>query len=71
MLYTVMPIEDVLDGLSETPPITAEVTMNGITLEIEPLGSFQAKVVRVLSTDPRHYLESHCQPGAIIRGEIV
>lgn len=69
MLYTVMPIEDVLEGLTEDPPATAELSLGGITLEVEPLGNFQARVVRVLSTDPRHYLEAQCQPGAVINRE--
>ncbi|WP_461365095.1 YlzJ-like family protein [Candidatus Darwinibacter acetoxidans] len=71
MLYTVLPLEEVLEGLEEDPPRTIQLAVGEITVEAEPLGSFQARVVRVLSTDPRHFLEPHCQPGSIIHGQIV
>ncbi|NMB01189.1 MAG: hypothetical protein GX971_06685 [Firmicutes bacterium] len=71
MLYTVIPVEDVFEGMDEESPVTSELTLGGITLEVELLGEFQARVVRVLSTDPRHFLEPNCQPGAVISGQIV
>lgn len=71
MFYTVVPMEELLEGFGEDPPSTTELTMGGITLEVEMLGNFQARVVRVLSTDPSHYLQPHFQPGAIISREIV
>lgn len=71
MLYTVLPLEEVLDGFELDPQPTVQLSWGGIPVEAEPLGSFQARVVRVLSTDPRHYLEPHVQPGTIIHGQIV
>ncbi|HBG01960.1 MAG TPA: hypothetical protein DDW87_10365 [Firmicutes bacterium] len=66
ILYTVLPIEDVLEGVEEDPVSTLELVMGGLTLEVEPLGGFQARIVRVLSTDPNDFLLPHSQPGAII-----
>lgn len=71
MLYTVLPLEEVLEGIEQEPGPTVQLTLGGITVEAEPLGNFQARVVRVLSTDPRHFLEPHCQPGILIHGQIV
>ncbi|HHW72108.1 MAG TPA: hypothetical protein GX393_02625 [Firmicutes bacterium] len=71
ILYTVLDLEEVLEGFEEAPQPTLELSVGGVFVEAEPLGSFQARVVRVLSTDPRHFLEPHCQPGAIIQGVIV
>lgn len=71
ILYTVLPLEDVLEGVEQDPQPTIQLSLGGgILVEAEPLGSFQARVVRVLSTDPRHYLEPHCQPGSIIYGQV-
>ncbi|MDI9459599.1 YlzJ-like family protein [Candidatus Darwinibacter acetoxidans] len=71
MLHTVLPLEDVLEGIEEEPRPTMQLMLGGVTVEAEPLGDFQARVVRVLSTDPRHFLEPHCQPGTVIHGVIV
>ena len=66
ILYTVLPIEDVLEGVEEDPVSTIELVMGGLALEVEPLGGFQARIVRVLSTNPNDFLLPHSQPGAII-----
>ena len=71
MLYTVLPLEEVLEGIEQEPGPTVQLTLGGIAVEAEPLGNFQARVVRVLSTAPRHFLEPHCQPGFLIHGQIV
>ncbi len=64
--YTVLPLEDVLEGIEDEPIPTLEISMGGMTLEVEALGDFQARVVRLVSTDPKHYLASHLAPGSII-----
>jgi len=66
ILYTVLPLEDVLDGIEEDPTPTMMISVDGISLEVEQLGGFEARVVRVLSTDPEHYLSPNCQPGTVI-----
>lgn len=67
VLYTVLPMEDVLDGIDEAPTPTMMLHLKGLTLEVEQLEGFQARVIRLHSTDPQHYLSPHCQPGAVIR----
>ena len=71
ILYTVIPLDDVFEGIEEPPITTTEMAVGGMTLELEPLDDFRAKVVRIISSDPRHYLAPHYQPGAVIRWDIV
>lgn len=71
MMYTVISIDDILEGIEDEPAITAELVVDGITMTVEPLGAFQARVVRLFSTDPRDYLTPQYQPGSIIRWDIV
>ena len=66
VLYTVLPMEDVLDGIDEAPIPTMMLNLKGVILEVEQLEGFQARVVRLHSTHPKHYLSPHCQPGAVI-----
>ena len=66
MLYTVLPLEDVLDGIEADPHPTREVVMGGILMEVEPMGDFQARVVRVISSNPQDYLVPQHQPGSIV-----
>ena len=54
MLHTVLPLEDVLEGIEEEPRPTMQLMLGGVTVESRTFGGFQARVVRVLSTDPRH-----------------
>jgi len=55
MLYTVLPLEEVLEGLEEDPPRTIQLAVGEITVEAEPLGSFQARVVRVFEHGPQAF----------------
>jgi hypothetical protein len=67
VLYTVVPLEDVLEGLEKEPSPTMVLNLRGYSLEVELLEGLQARVVRLFSTDPEHYLLPHCQPGAVIK----
>lgn len=67
MLYTVVPIEDVLEGIETEPTPTMELVIGGVLMELEPMGDFQALVVRVISSNPQDYLVPHHQPGSIVR----
>ncbi|HHY09278.1 MAG TPA: hypothetical protein GX528_01790 [Firmicutes bacterium] len=67
MLYSVMPPEEIWQGLSQKPAPTREMVVGGVLLQLEPLGDFQARVVRVISSNPNDYLLPHTQPGFIVR----
>jgi hypothetical protein len=67
MLYTVMPLEMVLDGNETFQPTYTEIPLkNGGTLLVEETGQKTAKVVRLISSDPMDYLNPVIQPGSII-----
>lgn len=67
MLYTIMPAEEVWKDMEKESVPTVEMTMGGVLLQLEPLGNFKARVVRVISSNPNDYLQPHHQPGFIIR----
>lgn len=67
ILYTVVPLEDVLEGIESEPAPSQELVLNGLQMEVEPLDNFQAKVVRVISSNPADYLHPEYQPGSIVR----
>lgn len=65
ILYTVVPPEAVWEEEAERRFI--EVEVNGVRLLAEPLDGTTAKVERVLSTDPSHFLDPRLQPGSTVR----
>ena len=67
MLYTIMPLDVVMEGSeSYEPQYTEMAWKNGGTLLVEEMGQHQAKVVRLISSDPQDYLDPTIQPGCII-----
>ncbi len=67
MLYTVVPIEDVL-ATDWQPPVYNEVTLSGrhLVYQVDPDGT--PRLVRLMSTDPMDYLDPRLQPGASLGG---
>lgn len=66
ILYTVLPIETVLEGLEQERQFV-DIQLEGLTLTVEPVSLEEAVIVRVISTDPRHYLNPQFSPGRKIR----
>lgn len=68
ILYTPMQLELVLEGLEDMKEIPArEITIHGVPLLIHDVGPGEGRVVKLLSTDPRHYLRVDLYPGAVIK----
>ncbi|MGQ9558512.1 MAG: YlzJ-like family protein [Desulfurispora sp.] len=64
ILYTPMQLELVLQGLEDmAAPQLKEVTVDGVLLLAEVTAPGRARVARLLSTDPRHYLQDNLLPG--------
>jgi len=61
-----MPPELIWEGMDNFCPQRQELRVGRLTLEVEPLGFSQARVIRLISTDPADYLDSPYQPGCII-----
>jgi len=66
--YSVMPMDYTGVQLEEpAPPLSKEVRVEGILMEVEPLAEDQAKIVRLLDCMLQDYLNPRYAPGAIIR----
>lgn len=66
ILWTPLPLEQVLDDTGRAFPATEEVVVEGTRLQVEPLDGHRARVVRLLSLDPADYLDPRWQPGQVI-----
>ncbi|HZK23771.1 MAG TPA: YlzJ-like family protein [Oscillospiraceae bacterium] len=67
MLWTVMPLEMVMEGSDSFAPTYTEISWQESTLVVEPLEMNTARVVRIISTNPEDYLNPQVQPGSIIQ----
>jgi hypothetical protein len=66
ILYTVLPLETVLEGLEQERSFV-DIQLQGLTLTVEPISMEEAVIVRIISTDPLHYLNPQFSPGRKIR----
>ena len=66
ILYTVLPHEIVLEGLEQKRNFI-DIQLQGLTIMVEPISMEEAVIVRVISTDPTHYLNPQLSPGRKIR----
>ncbi|WP_316568539.1 YlzJ-like family protein [Neobacillus sp. YIM B06451] len=66
ILYTMMPQELIFQQEQEAVLTGRKIIFReGVAMEVEPSGdSFQ--IVRLLSTDPAHFMDSRWQPGSKI-----
>lgn len=63
LIWTVMPLEVALQGLEPDLPASVEAVIEGRLMQVLPTGDGMAVVQRLLSSDPRDYLEPRWQPG--------
>lgn len=67
ILYTPLPLELVTEGLHEMKvPVLREIEINGVRMIVQDEGEGKARVVRLLSTRPKDYLQLEFSPGSII-----
>ncbi len=64
MLYTVVPVEDVL--ASPVTPRVGEVELAGRRLVVDFTPGGPPRLARLISTDPRDYLDGRLQPGTAL-----
>jgi hypothetical protein len=68
MWYTMMPKELMFPEPEGISPITQNVILyNGIPVLAERDENSSYRIVRVMSTDPSHFLMEDCQPGTVIK----
>ncbi len=74
VLYTVYPLETVLEGYASVPSEYLELDYGTGCIVVEPLPPHSGKIVRIISSRPQDYLNPRLQPGSLIsfdlRGKI-
>ncbi len=64
ILWTVFPVELVLNGFeAQTPSTYEEIEYNGVKLLVERISAVECRIVRIISTNPEDYLCPDFQPG--------
>lgn len=66
ILWTPMPLELVLEGREAPAAPVMEIEQEGRRLLITPVSGAQARLERLISTDPADYLNPDYQPGRVI-----
>lgn len=70
ILWTVMPL-DVVFSEPEPAPSYEEVDVDGTKLIVERLSATEAKVTRIISSNPADFLNPNYQPGTRLTYSIV
>ncbi|CAM3360248.1 YlzJ-like family protein [Marinicrinis lubricantis] len=65
-LYTEVSLNDIFEGHDQLTQALEEIQVEGVTMQVEPMSTGQAKIVRLISSDPNDYLNPRLQPGSII-----
>jgi len=66
IIYSPLPPETIWEGWDNFYPELQEIKVGNLTLQVEVLSFNQARIVRLLSTNPADYLDSPYQPGCIL-----
>ncbi|WP_274361403.1 YlzJ-like family protein [Paenibacillus thermotolerans] len=66
ILYTPMPLEQIFQGIEDIAA-PQEITLNGVTMQVEVLSASQARIVRLISPNPDDYMNESYAPGSIIQ----
>lgn len=65
--YSVIPAELALQDPSQERPETQEVMVDGVSMVVEMEGPGEGRILRLLSTNPSHYIDPRYQPGSRVR----
>lgn len=63
---SVLPPEQVFQGMDEFKPAYMMLHVDGCQMEVEAIDATRARIVRLYSPNPQHYLNTSLAPGAII-----
>lgn len=66
ILYTMMPYEQIFPHSEESSVNEVMISYNGIPLLAEWTENHEYRVIRIVSTDPNHYINPSCMPGSKI-----
>ncbi|MGD6816109.1 YlzJ-like family protein [Metabacillus sp. 84] len=71
ILYTMMPQELIFPTDNREPAAEKMAIVNGVEMIVRPCADASYEVVRLLSSNPNHYLQSECMPGQKIKSSLV
>lgn len=66
MLYTVFPLELVLEGIDRKYNLR-EIEIDNVKILVEPVDVDKGKIISVISSNPAVYLNPKLYPGNIIK----
>lgn len=66
ILYTMMPQELIFPAETESANQQRLVSYQGVTLLVEQTDQQNVQVVRIMSSDPQHFLDQRICPGSKI-----
>lgn len=66
ILYTVVPPEHIYPTDSNEYQKQLMIHYDGIPLLVEQMDEQHFQVIRVMSTDPNHFMDDRCMPGSKI-----
>lgn len=66
ILYTMIPYEQVFPESGEMSANHVMLSYKGIPVMAEWTEHHEYRVIRVMSTDPNHYMDPDCMPGSKI-----
>lgn len=66
IFYTAVNPDDVFRDWDKQKPEYRDVKINGVDMQIESLSEGKAKIIRLYSCDPSHYLDNSLLPGTVI-----
>ncbi|MBO1510354.1 YlzJ-like family protein [Metabacillus bambusae] len=61
--YTMMPEELMFPTMEDEYKKQSVIHMNGVQLLVQETATAQYEIVRILSSDPRHFLDNQYCPG--------
>lgn len=64
IIYSVMPMERIMENMEETKYNYLEMEIDGVQMVVEQIpNTSEAKIVRLMSPNPQHYLNPQYMPG--------
>ncbi len=66
IIHSIVPIEQIFEGFDQIRDELEEIQMDGLIIQVLPINSRQAKIVRLISPNPHDYLNPKYAPGEMI-----
>jgi hypothetical protein len=65
-IHSIIPMEIIFAGIDQQTYDYIEMSIEGITMQVERAGLNQVKIIRLLSCKPNDYLNPAYMPGTLI-----